>query len=56
MTGSCPDCNARQEVSGSVTTCANADCELVAPTSAFTTTAESSNQAPMAFTLGGNVD
>lgn len=56
--GTCPDCRwSGQEISGSVHTCSNpSGCELVAPSSAFTTTAASSNQAPRAWTISGSVD
>lgn len=56
MTGACPDCHTQQEVGGSVTTCSNGDCELVAPTPAFTNNAQSSNQAPAAWTFSGSID
>lgn len=60
-TGQCPDCVRSQEVSkGSSHTCVNADCRLVAPSSAFRQLAPSNrgiqSAANRAWTLGGAVD
>jgi hypothetical protein len=60
VTTACPDCGHTQEVKGSIHTCSNDACKLIAPSTAFRANGGSSNildgRDPRAWTISGSVD